>query len=211
MNEKIIEALNKRYATKIFDPKRKISEKDLLTILEAIRLCPTSYGLQLMKVVVVENNNVQEELFSVSYNQVQIKEASHVLVLCREKEVKASHISDYISAIANTREISEEMLEGYKSMMENSILKMPVTQQEIWMEKQVYIALGVLSTACAVLGVDSCPMEGFVASEYDRILGLEEKNLSVVLVVPIGYRSELDKTASAKKVRRAADDFIVKV
>ncbi|MDA7803170.1 NAD(P)H-dependent oxidoreductase [Crocinitomix sp.] len=211
MDKVLINALNNRYATKKFNPDKKVLPKDLDAILEAIRLTPTSYGLQLMKVVVVENKALRELLLGESFGQNQIVEASHVLVLCREKNVDENHIQAYISNIAITREIPTENLEGFKNMMVNSILGMSQTDQIEWMDKQVYIALGNLLTACALLGIDSCPMEGFKVDGYDKILELGKMNLTANLVIPIGYRSDTDKNAKIKKVRRSKDDFIIRL
>ena len=211
MDKVLINALNNRYATKKFNPDKKVLPKDLDAILEAIRLTPTSYGLQLMKVVVVENKALRELLLGESFGQNQIVEASHVLVLCREKNVDENHIQAYISNIAITRESPTENLEGFKNMMVNSILGMSQTDQIEWMDKQVYIALGNLLTACALLGIDSCPMEGFKVDGYDKILELGKMNLTANLVIPIGYRSDTDKNAKIKKVRRSKDDFIIRL
>ena len=211
MDEQILAALNKRYATKKFDQRKKIPSQHVDTILEAVRLTPTSYGLQLMKIVVVENESTRAKLVPHSYGQEQVIEASHLLILCREKEVDQSHISAYISNIASTRNTSEITLDGFKNMMTNSILGMSEESRKIWMNKQVYIALGNLLTICALLEIDACPMEGFDSDEYDRILELPEKNLNAVLAIPIGYRSEDDSNAGHKKVRRSTSDFIIKI
>ncbi len=211
MNDILIAALNARYATKKFDTAKKIPLATVNAIIEAIRLTPTSYGLQLMKVVLVEDENLREQLVAHAYGQQQIVDASHLLILCREKRANDEHISDYIENIADTRDIHIDHLVGFKNMMHNTVLKMTPAQQEDWMKQQVYIALGNLLTSCAILEIDACPMEGFLPSEFDRILGLEEMNLSSVLVVPIGYRAEDDKTASLKKVRRALPEFLVTI
>ena len=211
MDKEIITALNRRYATKKFDPTKKISPQNLTSLLEATRLTPTSYGLQLMKLVVVENPTVKAELFEHSFNQQQVKDASHVLVLCREKEIDESHIEAYISTISQTREIPTERLDGFKNMMINSILGMSNNDRNIWMDKQVYIALGNLLTSCAVLDIDSCPMEGFKAEAYDDILNLGAHNLTSILTIPVGYRSADDHNATIKKVRRSTTDFIIHI
>lgn len=211
MDKELIDALNQRYATKIFDPEKKISEKDLSTLIEALRLTPTSYGLQLMKTIVVDNSEKRAALLSHSYNQKQVVDSSHLIILCREKEVNEKHISNYINNIATTREVKHEHLEGFESMMKSSILSMPTIKQNNWMDNQVYIALGNLLNACALLKIDSCPMEGFVSEKYDEILGLDVLNLSSVLAIPVGYRSDLDKNATTKKVRRSKEDFLIRM
>jgi nitroreductase len=211
MNEILLSALNTRYATKKFDATKKVPSETIEALIEAIRLTPTSYGLQLMKVVLVENKALREELVPHAFGQQQIADASHLIILCRELDAQADHIDAYIENIADTRSIHVDHLSGFRNMMYNTVLKMTPAQQEDWMKQQVYIALGNLLTSCAILEIDACPMEGFLPSEFDRILGLEEMNLSSVLVIPIGYRAEDDKNASLKKVRRPLPEFLVTI
>lgn len=207
----LIKALNSRYATKKFDPTKKLSDEVVNQVIEAARLTPTSYGMQLMKLVVVENPKLRELLVSASFGQNQVKDSSHLLVLCREKEVEQIHIDNYISNIAETREQEFDQLSGFKNALEKSILTKSAEQNGDWMNRQVYIALGNILTICAVLGIDSCPMEGFVPEEYDRILNLEDKGLKSVLVIPIGFRAADDYNAKNKKVRRSTADFLVRI
>lgn len=207
----LIKALNSRYATKKFDPTKKLSDEVVNQVIEAARLTPTSYGMQLMKLVVVENPKLRELLVSASFGQNQVKDSSHLLVLCREKEVEQIHIDNYISNIAETREQEFDQLSGFKNALEKSILTKSAEQNGDWMNRQVYIALGNILTSCAVLGIDSCPMEGFVPEEYDHILNLEDKGLKSVLVIPIGFRAADDYNAKNKKVRRSTADFLVRI
>jgi nitroreductase len=209
MEEKLLGALNYRYAVKKFDAEKKLSETQVETLLESARLTATSYGLQLMKIVVVENPELRQQLVKCSFGQEQVRDASHLLVLCRERDLELKHFETYVNQIAKTRSQDPESLEGFKNMMVNSILTKSEDEQVIWLEKQVYIKLGNLLTACAVLGIDSCPMEGFIPEEYDRILGLSERNLASVLALPIGFRSADDKNSKLKKVRRPKDDFLI--
>ncbi|NOQ75905.1 MAG: NAD(P)H-dependent oxidoreductase [Crocinitomix sp.] len=211
MEKQILNALNARYATKRFDPEKKLSESQLSTVLDAARLTPTSYGLQLMKVVVVEAAEKRKALLPYSFAQKQVVDASHLLVLCREKIAEPAHIEAYITNISTTREIPEENLEGFKKMMLGSIADMSEEAIEIWMDKQVYITLGNLLNICAFMQIDSCPMEGFQVEAYNKELGLDDLNLSAVLVLPIGYRSENDANAKHKKVRRSNEDFVVRM
>jgi nitroreductase len=211
MEKKIIDALYSRYATKQFDPSKKLTEDQLSTILDAVRLTPTSYGLQLMKIIVIDDPEKRNALLPYSYGQEQVVDASHLLILCREKTVDPGHIEDYIINISNTRNVPAENLDGFKKMMLGSIADMTDEALGTWMDKQVYIALGNLLNTLAFMKVDSCPMEGFQASEYNRELGLDELNLSAVLTIPIGYRSTNDENAKNKKVRRSTDDFVLRM
>ncbi|MDG1913889.1 MAG: NAD(P)H-dependent oxidoreductase [Crocinitomix sp.] len=211
MEKKIIDALYSRYATKQFDVSKKLTEDQLSTILDAVRLTPTSYGLQLMKIIVIDDPEKRNALLPYSYGQKQVVDASHLLILCREITVDPGHIEDYILNISNTRNIPVENLDGFKKMMLGSIADMTDEALGIWMDKQVYIALGNLLNTLAFMKVDSCPMEGFQAKDYNKELGLDELNLSAVLAIPIGYRSNDDANAKNKKVRRSADDFVVRM
>jgi nitroreductase / dihydropteridine reductase len=207
----LIKALNNRYATKKFDATKKLSQDIVEQLIEAARLTPTSYGLQLMKLVVVENPKLREELVSASYGQNQVKDSSHLFVLCREENVTKDHIESYMSNIAGTRSVEIEKLNPFKNAIEQAVLPKTDEEKSDWMGRQVYIALGNLLTSCAILGVDSCPMEGFVPDEYDRILDLKSKGLKSVLVVPVGYRASDDFNAQNKIVRRDSADFLVRI
>jgi nitroreductase/dihydropteridine reductase len=211
MENKILSALNKRYATQAFDPTKKLTEKQVKTLIESVRLTPTSYGLQLMKVVVVENKQKRADLLNASYGQKQVLDASHLFIICREDKIDESHIDAYVQNLSSTRQIPVEELVKYRDMMMRSILSMPIEQQNVWMDKQVYIALGNLLNVCAMMDLDACPMEGFSANQYSEILGLEKENLTPVVTVPIGYREENDKRALDKKVRRSTNDFLVTI
>jgi nitroreductase len=207
----LISSLNKRYACKKFNPNKVLSQLQVDEIIEAGRLTATSYGAQLMKFVLVEHKELREKLVNCSFGQRQVADASHLLVICRERDIDLSHFEDYISRVAEVRGTEIEKLDGFKNMMANSILTKSEEDQEIWMNKQCYIALGNLLTACAIMGIDSCPMEGFLPEEYDEILDLEKQNLASVLVLPIGFRADDCPNASNKKVRRKTEDFLVKI
>lgn len=204
----IIDSLNWRYATKVFDPNKKVSDTDLKTILEALRLSPSSFGLQLWKFVVVTNQDLKNKLVEQSWGQKQVADCSHLLVLCRPEKVTHEDVDHYVNDIAKTRGVSEGTLTGYGNMMKTVIDNLKEDQLKAWLEKQIYIALGVLHTVCADLKIDSCPMEGFVAGSYDEILGFTQKGLKTVVVCPIGYRSSDDKYASLKKVRFPLNEVV---
>lgn len=211
MSNQLINALSERYAVKKFDPNKKLSNEQLDTLIEATRLTATSYGLQLMKLILVESKEIREKLVECSFGQRQVADASHLLVLCREKDIDLDHIQEYIDNISATRKVEGEKLDDFKNMMSRTILTKSKTDQEIWMDKQIYIALGNLLTSCAVMGVGACPMEGFIPDEYDEVLGLADKNLASVLVLPIGFAAEDDPNAKNKKVRRTEEQFVIRL
>lgn len=205
----IIDALNWRYAVKKFDSTKKIPEAELEQLLEALRLSPSSYGLQPWKFIVISDQDTKEKLKPHSYNQSQVADCSHLVVLCRVNNIDEAYIEKYIKSIAETRGQEVEELDGYKGMMSGALLghEKPCFLRN-WANKQVYIALGNLLTSAALMNIDACPMEGFMPAEYDEILGLKEKGLSSVVVCPIGYRSPEDDYAKAKKVRFSTDEVI---
>jgi len=207
----LIEALNTRYATKKFDSTKKLDQTIVDQLIEALRLTPTSYGLQLMKAVLVEDKKIREELVQYSYGQAQVKDASHLIVLCREASATTEKIDQYIQTISETRSVPLESLAGFKKMIHSSILNLPKDKCDLWMEKQVYIALGNLMTACAILGVDACPMEGFNSAAYDEILGLNALELKSILVIPVGFHAEDCPNLHNKKVRRSTADFLIRI
>jgi nitroreductase len=211
MEQELLKALNHRYATKRFNPHKKLSAQQVKTLVEAVRLTATSYGLQLMKLVVVEDSQLREKLREHSFDQSQVTDASHLFVLCRERKLSEKEFTTHVHNISEIRGVPVDSLERARTNWMKAILGKSQRDQEFWMDKQVYIALGNLLTACAIIGVDACPMEGFVPAEYDKILGLEEKNLASVLVVPVGFRSDEDRYATAKKVRRPAQQFLVRI
>ncbi len=207
---KLIENLNWRYACKKFDPTKKISDELFDVILEALRLTPSSFGLQPWKFVVVKDEQKREELVSASWNQQQVKDASHLIVLCAPKSIDVNFIEDFIADTARTRGVDVSELEGFKKMLMMIPNKSPEDQM-IWAKNQIYIALGNLMTTCAELKIDSCPMEGFKPAKYDEILGLDKYNLKSVLVCPVGYRHPDDKYQGLKKVRFAKKDLVITI
>jgi nitroreductase len=205
----IIEALNWRYAVKTFDPTKKVNETDIHDLKEALRLAPSSYGLQPWGFVDVQDKGLRERIREISANQAQVTDASHLLVLCRLADITEDHIKAHIKSISVQRNVPEENLAGFQANMINTLLPKPKKDQEAWMDRQVYIALGFLMAAAAQKGIDTCPMEGFKPAECDTILGLDERGLKSVVLCPVGYRSDSDRFASVKKVRFAADKVFV--
>ncbi len=198
----LIESLKWRYATKKFDPQRKVSPEDLSAIMEAVQLAPSSYGLQLYKVLVVENKALREKLRKVSWDQSQITDASHVLVFCNYVTVNDGHVDTYLQQIAKTQQVSLDDLGGAGIFMKQKINEMTYAQQVQWTARQTYLALGNLLTACATMRIDACPMEGFEPEAYNELLGLTAQGLNAQVVAPIGYRAVDDHTQHRAKVRK---------
>lgn len=203
-----IDDLNWRYATKKFDNTKDISAEDLDTLIEAIQLTASSYGLQPYEVIVVKEASLREELKAASWNQTQITDASEIIVLANKTHISSSYVDSYLQDIAQTRDLNIEDLQGLKGMLESTILKLKPEDQSIWAAKQAYIALGNLLSAAAHLKIDACPMEGFDAAKYDELLKLKEKGLTTAVIATVGYRSEDDQMQFAAKVRKSKKDLI---
>jgi nitroreductase len=205
---KIIEDLNWRYAVDEFDPNLKVSENDLNTILEAFRLAPSSFGLQPLKLVVIENAKLRSELLPLSYNQRQVVDCSHLLIICAYNRITEKIIEELMHLTSLAHEKSPESLEGYSTFLKRTILAMDPDDMKSWNARQAYIALGHILHTCAQLRVDSTPMEGFQKEAYDELLGLKDRNLHTVVACPIGYRSEHDAQQHLPKVRKQFDDVV---
>ena len=206
--EKYLENLNWRYATKKFDSNKKVSEKDLNHLLEAIQLSASSYGLQPYQVFVVENKEVREKLKAAAWNQSQITDASHLLVFASMTKIDRNYIDTYLNNIVEVRDLKRENLEGLEQMLINTILKQDALPQAEWAQNQAYIALGNFLSAAAKMRIDTCPMEGFEPSKFDEILELPQKGLTAAVIATIGYRSEEDSLQHASKVRKKKEDLI---
>lgn len=203
----LLETLKWRYATKRMNGTKVPAEK-IESIIEAIQLTPTSYGLQAFKAIVIENEALKEQIFTEACQQPQIKESSHIIVFAANKNVDAKQADDHIQLIAETRGIPAESLAGYRSMLE---LKVAENEERnfIWTSKQTYIALGIAMVAAADVKVDATPIEGFNPSALDKILGLSEQNLGSVTILALGYRDEAnDRLATAPKVRKSKESLI---
>ncbi|RYM33971.1 NAD(P)H-dependent oxidoreductase [Brumimicrobium glaciale] len=207
-NMDVIEALKWRYAVKKFDSSKKLSEQKINRIKKALQLTPTSMGLQLMKFVMVESDEVKKKITPIAYNQPQIEDASHLMIMCRKTDVKPEDIDSFIETAAQTNEleVTHKAMQDYDKSLRVS-LSIPEEQQKIWMDNQVYIALGNLMTVCAIEGVDACPMEGFNRKKLNEDLGFTAQNLDAVVIFALGYRSEEDYRLQFKKVRRPMDDL----
>ncbi len=205
----IIKDLEWRYAVKKFDSSKEVEVAKLERIKKAFNLTATSYGLQPIKMVVLKNKALQEQLVEFSYGQGQVGQASHVLILCIEKKIDADYISSYFKKVKDIRGTSDSVLEPFKKELVSEFTKMDTKQIEQWAINQVYLAMGNLLTICAVEQLDACPMEGFSPDSYDELLNLRSKGLRSVLVLPIGYRAEDDIFSGFKKVRRDMENSII--
>ena len=206
-----IENLQWRYAVKKFDENKSLSEVQINTLKEAFNLTATSYGLQPVKMVIVNNKELQQQLVAHSWNQQQIVQASHVLVLCIPKKYTIEDVENYFALVKNVRNTPDEILNPFKEMLSSSVANKTQEELSIWNKNQAYIALGNLMTVAANEQIDSCPMEGFVPEKYDEILELDKYNLTSVLVLPVGFRAEDDYMKDLKKVRRNTEEVVIEL
>jgi len=198
----LIDKLNWRYATKRMNG-TKVPQEKIDRILEAIRLSPTSFGLQPFKVIVVEDPALRERIYNEACQQPQIKEASHILVFAASKNVSAAQVNDYMELIATTRDIPVETLSGFRAAFDG-IVAGSADQNFVWTARQAYIAFGVGIVAAMNEDVDATPMEGFSTEALDKILGLAEQNLGSTTILSLGYRDEkTDNLVHAAKVRKS--------
>ena len=197
-----------RYACKKFDATKQLTQQQVKALGQAFNLTATSYGLQPMKLIVVHNKALQEKLVPASYGQNQVFEASHVLVLCAQKDMEEQHIQDYFERVKELRNTPDEILNPFKKHLLHWASNTKQEDLEQWARKQTYIALGNLLNTCAALEIDSCPMEGFNPEAYDELLELKGSNFTSSLVLPVGFRHDEDYMAGLAKVRKKEEDII---
>ena len=204
-----LEQQNWRYATKKFDATKKISSEDLSILKEAIRLSSSSYGLQPYQVFIIESKDLRAKIQPAAWGQAQIVDASHLFVFANQTDVTNEDIDKYLKNVSETRNIPETALAGYGGFMKNGIGAKSIAEKTDWTSKQTYLALANLMNAAAELKIDVTPMEGFVPSEVNEILGFNELGLNTSLIAPVGYRSEEDATQHQKKVRKSNEELFI--
>lgn len=207
----LILALTKRYATKQFCTEQKISNEVWDSLEHSMVLTPSSFGLQPWKFIVVKNESVRAELLAESWNQPQVVDASHFVVLAARTDTTEQDIQDWVACMAEAQGKKEEDYAPLKGMMLGFASRMSEDERHSWNVRQVYIALGQLMASAAVLGLDACPMEGISASSYDRILGLEGTGYMTVVACALGYRSGEDKYAAMPKARFPREQMIFSI
>lgn len=212
LNTSIEQQLNWRYATKRFDPSKKISERDWHTLEESLRKSPSSFGLQPWKFIVVKNPDLRKQLQPNSWNQPQIVEASHLVVICAKKEVTHSDVDTFLNSISLTRNVPVSALQDYGGMMKGFLERLASQgTSEAWATHQAYLALGMLLATAAALKIDACPLEGINAVAYDEILNLNQSGYCTKVACALGYRSSEDASASYIKVRYSREQVLAEL
>ncbi|GGE42375.1 NAD(P)H-dependent oxidoreductase [Psychroflexus planctonicus] len=210
-NVDYLDQLKWRYATKKFDTNKELAEKDLEKLLEAIRLSASSYGLQPYEVYVIKDEETRKKLHPAAFQQPQILDASYLLVFTAITKIDEAYLNDYIDNIVETRNMKKEDLSGMKDIIMNAVISQSDENKTEWAKKQAYIALGNLLSAAAHYQIDVCPMEGFDPSQFDDILGLNQKNRATAVIATVGFRHKDDGLQHADKVRKSKEELFTRI
>jgi len=208
-NESLLNSLRWRYATKKFDPTRKISPADWATLEQALILSPSAFGIQPWKFIVITDQATKEALVPVSWNQRQVADCSHLVVFAHKKEMDTEYIDGYLQRIMKVRGVTMESLAGYRKMMVGTLIEGSERERiAAWNQRQTYIAFGNFMTCAALMRIDTCPMEGLQPEKYDEILGLTKRGLATGAACPAGYRAADDPYARLAKVRFETEELV---
>ena len=207
----IINSLEWRYATKKFDPSKKLSNQQVETLKKAFNLTPTSFGLQPIKMIVISNKELQEKFVEHSYFQRMVADASHLLVLCIENDTTTENINAYFDLEKDIREVKEEEISNFRKQLIGMYESKTLEEKQQSAIYQTYIVLGNLMTVCALEKIDACPMEGFNPIKVDELLSLKNLNLKSVLLLPVGFRAEDDIMNEMQKVRKPLSETIIEI
>lgn len=218
MKEKIIDAFMFRHACKEFDASQKISATDFEFILETARLSPSSFGLEPWKFLVIQNPALREKLLPVTWGGgKQIPTASHLILTLAKKSHFMKYDSDYIADfMVNVQNLPEEAIEFRKKIYQQfqerdfNLLENERAMTD-WATHQTYIALGNMMTAAAMIGIDSCPIEGFNRQQLEAVLaqeiGLNLEQFSVAYLVGFGYRKNPPKTKTRQSIDKVVEYY----
>jgi nitroreductase len=206
-----VQSLEWRYACKKFDQNKKLNNSQIETLKKAFNLTATSFGLQPLKMLVIENEAVKNKLLPHAFNQQQIVTCSHLLVLCIDTEINGDTIDARFDLEKEIRGTSEDIVGGFRNQLKDMFANKSVEDIEKSCIHQAYITLGNLMTVCAIEKIDACPMEGFLPHKFDEELNLTDKNLKSILLLPVGFRAEDDVTGSMKKVRKSVTDTVIEI
>lgn len=207
--DELLRALHWRYAVKKFDPSKKVPADIWKSLEKSLLLTPSSFGIQPWRFYVITDQALKDKLVPATWRQKQVAEASHVVVFAIRKNLDATDVGRFLERTAEVRNIPLASLDGFKKVLLGFIAKSPAEFDiDEWAARQVYIALGNFMTSAALLGIDTCPMEGFEPTKYDEILNLPKDGYSACVVGVAGYRSADDKYASTPKVRYKMEEVV---
>jgi nitroreductase len=208
----LLGALKTRYATKLFDPQRKIPEPAWAALEETLVLSQSAFGAQPWKFLVADSPEIRARLRPHTWDQPAVTDASKFVIFLARKKTAAADIEHYLARIAEVRGVAAQSLDGFKTVILEKLGACAAAGKLAdWAARQLYIALGQFTTAAALLGVDTCPIEGLEPQKYDEILQLGETPFTTVLTVAAGYHTEADKYASLPKVRFPLDESVAHI
>lgn len=208
----LLDTLNWRYATKKFDSSKKVEQSLVEQIVEAAWLAPTSSGLQPFRIIEITNEDIKRKIVPIAYNQQQIADCSHLLVFAGWDNYTEARIDNIYKYTTLGRGQAVDTYKDYTDRLKNVYLNRPEEENFVHIAHQVYIAFGFAIAMAAELKVDSTPMEGFDANALDELLNLKESGLRSVLLLPLGYRDEVnDWLAGLKKIRHPKEEFLLKI
>jgi len=207
--DQILQQLHWRYATKKFDPAQKIPDDTWQALEQSLVLAPSSFGLQPWKFFVIRNPDRRQQIQEAAWGQSQVVDASHLVVFAIKQDVNAGDVDPYVNRMADVRQTSRDNLQGLEDMVKGFLKEPPFPlDPNAWSARQVYIALAFFLYSAAMLGVDACPMEGFVPDQVNEILGLPAQGYAAVVLCTAGYRAADDKYADMAKVRYKTEDVV---
>ena len=210
--ENALEQLRWRYATKKFNPDKKIPETTWKTLEQSLVLSPSSFGLQPWQFFVVRNPEIRQKLLEPAWGQKPVVEASHLVVFANKQDIENADVDRHIQRMAQVQEVAPEKLNGFSEMVKGYLHEPPFPlETNKWAAKQTYIALGFFLTSAAMMGIDTLPMEGFIPAKVDEILDLDSQGYSSVVMCAAGYRADDDAYADKPKVRFPTEEVVTYV
>lgn len=207
--QQALKQLHWRYATKKFDPSKKISPANWQVLEQSLVLSPSSFGIQPWQFFVIRNPEIRQKLLAHSWGQTPVVNASHLVVFATKNDINDQDVDRHLQRMAEVQQIPAENLAGFGKLVKGFINKPPYPLDlKEWAGKQAYIALGFFMTCAAMLEIDTLPMEGFIPAKYDEVLELNSQGYSSVVVCAAGYRADDDKYANQPKVRFPTEEII---
>ncbi|MGJ1226356.1 NAD(P)H-dependent oxidoreductase [Sphingobacterium siyangense] len=208
----LLDTLEWRYATKKYDPTKKVAQEDVDKILEAARMAPSSSGLQQFRVIVITNQELKEKIVPVAWGQQIVADSSHLLVFAGWDSYTDERIDNTFDKMNALRGLPLDTTDEYKNRLKAQLSSLSGEQQAAHAAKQAYIAFGLAIAQAAELGVDATPMEGFSNAELDELLGLDKLGLKSAIMLPLGYRmEEQDWLLKLKKFRLPKEEFLIEL
>lgn len=203
---KVIEDLNWRYSTKVFDKTKKVNEDDINEIVEVFRLSPSSYWLQPWKLILVENEEIKKELEKYSWNnKTKIVDCSHLFILTANIKIDNEYIENYLNNVWETIWNTREELKWFEDIIKWNFNSISESEKNLWAHQQVFLALWNVINFLAQKHIDSCIMWWVDLKKYDEILWLEKQGLTSSVILAIWYRDPSDKYIQRPKVRFSKD------